>query len=93
MRLHQNEIEQIKDIVLKEFQDSTIYIFGSQLNPMKQGGDIDIFIIPQNRTNLLAKESKVKFLLENRLLKPIDILIHQDFNREIEQEALKGVLI
>ena len=93
MRLHQNEIEQIKDIVLKEFKDSTLYIFGSQLNPIKRGGDIDIFIIPQNRTNLLTKESKVKFLLENRLLKPIDILIHQDFNREIEQEALKGVLI
>jgi len=42
---------------------------------------------------LLTKGAKVKFVLEERLLKPIDILIHSDFNREIEQMALKGIKI
>jgi len=93
MRLHQNEIEQIRDTILDEFGTNEIYIFGSQLDSSRRGGDIDIFIVPKDRANLLTKESRVKFILEERLLKPIDILIHIDFSREIEQEALKGVKI
>ena len=93
MRLQQSEIAQIKETILREFGKSDIYIFGSQLNKNKRGGDIDIFIVPSSRDNLLNKESKVKFLLEERLLKPIDILIHSDFNKEIEQIALDGIKI
>jgi len=93
MRLQSNEIAQIKETILREFGKSDIYIFGSQLDRTKRGGDIDIFIIPQEQKELLSKESKVKFLLEERLLKPIDIIIHSDFDRLIEQEALRGVLI
>ncbi len=91
MRLQQNEIAQIKKVILKEFGKSEIYIFGSQLDKSKWGGDIDIFIIPQNREELHEKESKVKFFLEEKILKPIDILIHYDFNRDIEKEAIKGI--
>ena len=93
MRLQPSEIAQIREAILKEFGKSDIYIFGSQLDKSKRGGDIDIFVIPNSRDNLLNKESKVKFLLEERLLKPIDILIHSDFNREIEQIALDGIKI
>ena len=93
MRLQPNEIAQIKETILGEFGKSDIYIFGSQLDRTKRGGDIDIFIIPQEQKGLLTKESRVKFFLEDRFLKPIDIVIHSDFNRLIEQEALKGVLI
>ena len=93
MRLQQSEIAQIKEAILKEFGKSEIYIFGSQLDKSKKGGDIDIFIVPNSRDNLLNKESKVKFLLEERLFKPIDILIHSDFNKEIEQIALQGIKI
>ena len=90
MRLRQNEITQIKKTILKEFGKSDIYIFGSQLDNSKKGGDIDIFIIPQNRKELYKKESKAKFILEEILFKPIDILIHYDFSRDIEKEAIKG---
>ena len=93
MRLQPSEIAQIREAILKEFGKSEIYIFGSQLDKSKRGGDIDIFVVPSSRDNLLNKESKVKFLLEERLLKPIDILIHSDFNREIEQIALDGIKI
>jgi len=93
MRLKSNEIAQIKETILKEFGKSDIYIFGSQLNIDKRGGDIDIYIIPKERIELFQKESKVKFLLEQKLLKPIDILIYQDSNREIEKIAIKGVKI
>jgi len=93
MRLQPNEITKIREVISKEFGDSQIYIFGSQLDINKRGGDIDIFVIPQNRKELLTKGAKAKFILEERLLKPIDILIHSNFDREIEQIALKGIKI
>jgi len=94
MRLQSNEIAQIKETILREFGKSDIYIFGSRLDDKVRGGDIDIFIIPNKRSeNERTKKAKAIYYLEERLLKPIDIVIHSDFNRLIEQEALKGVLI
>ncbi|WP_457560413.1 nucleotidyltransferase family protein [Caminibacter sp.] len=93
MRLNNLEIEKIKKIILSEFKECEIYIFGSQLDNNKKGGDIDIFIIPKNRENLFRKKAMAKFFLEEELLRKIDIVIHSDFNREIEKEALRGIKI
>ena len=93
MRLTEKEIKTIKDIVLDVFGESEIRIFGSRLNENKKGGDIDIFVIPKNRENLFKKKIKAAAKLENLLFKPVDIVVHYDFNREIEKEALKGELI
>ncbi|HHH54374.1 MAG TPA: DUF1016 family protein, partial [Bacteroidetes bacterium] len=83
----------IQKIIKKYFGESQIYLFGSRLKQELKGGDIDIFIIPQNRDNLTQKSAKTKFWLEESLFKPIDILVHQNFDREIEKEALKGIKI
>jgi len=93
MRLKKQEIINIQTTIKKYFGESQIYIFGSRIKEHKKGGDIDIFIIPQNRNDLAKKSAKVKFWLEESLLKPIDIIIHQNFEREIEKEALKGIKI
>ena len=94
MRLTQKEIEIIKSTILNLFGEVKIYIFGSRLNDKVKGGDIDIFIIPKkNIQNQRLKKAKAIFSLEERLLKPIDIVIHKDFAKLIEQEALKGVEI
>jgi len=92
MRLESFEIETIKKIILEVFGESEIRIFGSRLEN-KKGGDIDIFVIPKNRDNLFRKRIKASAKLENLLFKPVDIVVHYDFNREIEKEALKGELI
>ena len=89
MRLTDNEIKTIKKVIFDIFGDSEIRIFGSRLID-KKGGDIDIFVIPKNRENLFAKKIKASAKLENLLFKPVDILVHYDFNRDIEKEALKG---
>ena len=68
MRLQPNEIAQIRETISKEFGESDIYIFGSQLDSSKRGGDIDIFIIPRSPKELLTKGARVKFFLEERLL-------------------------
>jgi len=90
MRLNNKETETIKDIILDIFGESEIRIFGSRLNENKKGGDIDIFVIPKNRENLFKKRIKAAAKLENLLFKPVDVIVHYDFDREIEKEALKG---
>ena len=92
MRLENFEIEVIKKVILEIFGESEIRIFGSRLKN-KKGGDIDIFVIPKNRDNLFRKRIKASAKLENLLFKPVDIVVHYDFNREIEKEALKGEII
>ena len=94
MRLNQNEIEIIKKTLFDIFGDIQIYIFGSRLDDNARGGDIDIFIIPKEKIkDERIKKAKATLYLEDKLLKPIDIIIHKDFNRLIEKEALKGVKI
>jgi predicted nucleotidyltransferase len=89
MRLTQKEIDTIKDMVSQNFINPIIYLFGSRVEDNKKGGDIDLFIISDN-SNYKAK-LKVSSKLEYLLNKPVDVVLHRDFKREIEQEAIKGV--
>jgi len=92
MRLKDRDIELIRKIVRKYFPNAKIYIFGSMLDDTKRGGDVDIFIITDEKITLSSK-SNIRFFLEDRLLRPVDLVFHKDFDREIEKEALKGVEI
>jgi len=92
MRLQKEEIELIKKVIKTYLKDAKIYIFGSRLDDLKKGGDVDIFIITKEKISLKL-EAKIKFLLEEELFKPVDLVFHKDFNRKIEKEALKGVEI
>ena len=92
IRLSDKEIEIIKNSITQIFGESEIYIFGSRLKE-KKGGDIDIFIIPKNRENLFEKKLKALVLLEKQLFKPVDLVVHKNFDRIIEKEALKGIKI
>ncbi len=92
MRLREKEVNIIKETVTDIFgKDSMIYLFGSRVNDNKKGGDVDLFIISRNN----SFENKIKTLvkLKRFLHKPVDIVLHRDFKRDIEQEALKGVKI
>jgi len=92
MRLQKEEIELIKKVIKTYLKDAKIYIFGSRLDDSKKGGDVDIFIITSEKVSL-GLEAKMKFLLEEELFKPVDLVFHKDFKRKIEKEALKGVEI
>ncbi len=89
VRLSEYEIKVIKNLIREIFGDSEIYIFGSRTNLNKKGGDIDIFIIPKQKSNLYRKKVKLVSKLEFILEKPVDILISKDKNREIERNILK----
>ncbi len=90
MRLEKNEIEVIISTVDNVFNRAEVFLFGSRLDNSKKGGDIDLFIIPQERTNLFEKNIKVLAKLERILHKPVDIVIHKNFERNIEKEILKS---
>ena len=96
MRLTPNEIIQIKRYTEEVFGiKSRVYLFGSRADDAKKGGDIDLFIEPEQITNAFEQEiqflTKLKFALGDQ---KIDVIIAKDSDRLIEQEARRtGVLL
>lgn len=89
MRLDDSEKEMILSVVYDVFGESEVRLFGSRLDPAKIGGDIDLFVIAKDRSNLFEKKIKTLSRLERLLCKPVDIVVHKRFDRAIEQEILK----
>lgn len=93
MRLKEKEKEIIKATLLDIFGISKIYLFGSRVDDSKKGGDIDLYIIIEKKNNLYEKKITALSKLERLLYKPVDLVIHKDFSRDIEKEALNGILL
>lgn len=93
MRLSTKEINLIKNKVKTIFGETVIYLFGSRIDDTKEGGDIDLYIIPNVKDDLFKKKIKIKTVLEDSLFKPIDIVVSKDKNRLIEKEAMKGMIL
>lgn len=93
MRLDKNDTNIILSTVESIFGNVKVYLFGSRLDEQKKGGDIDLFIVSEEKSNLFEKKIKVISKLERTLHKPIDIVLHKNFEREIEKEILKKSLL
>ncbi len=90
MRLTPRYIEVIKKYFKQFFQDGEIYLFGSRVNDSKKGGDIDLYFVLKDHSNLFEK--KIKFLSRvKRELgeQKIDIVFNTDNTRLIEKEAIR----
>ena len=88
MRLNQEYIDVIKDNFNRVFQKGEIYLFGSRVDDTKKGGDIDLYLVLEEKTDLFRK--KLKFLAKiKRVLgeQKIDIVFNIDDTRLIEREA------
>jgi len=48
-----------------------------------------LFIVTNDKTNLFEKKIKALAKLEQILHKPVDIVIHKNYARAIEQEIMK----
>ncbi len=91
VRLSEKEIEIIKNSAEEIFGKGTrVYLFGSRVYPEKKGGDIDLYIKPQNKENLFEK--RIKFIIklwEELGEQKIDVILEKDPARDIEKIALK----
>ncbi len=90
MRLSQYYIDTIKDKFYEFFQEGEIYLFGSRVDDSSRGGDIDLYLVLKDHSNLFKK--KIKFLSRvKRVLgeQKIDVVFNIDKERLIEQEAIK----
>jgi predicted nucleotidyltransferase len=90
IRLSDHYIKTIKSKFEEFFVNGEIYLFGSRVHANKKGGDIDLYLVLDDHTNLFEK--KLKFLSRiKRVLgeQKIDIVFNTDKNRLIEQEAMR----
>ncbi|MCK9225788.1 MAG: nucleotidyltransferase domain-containing protein [Candidatus Muirbacterium halophilum] len=90
MRLNNKYITVIKDNFKRVFECGEIYLFGSRVDDLKKGGDIDLYLV-LNDHNLLF-EKKIRFLagIKKELgEQKIDVIFNLDENRLVEQEAKK----
>ena len=95
IRLSENKIKKIKDTILHYFNGEhvDVYIFGSRIDPVKKGGDIDIMIkLEKSIFDKEKFEAKVKIL--SNLYKvlgerKIDLLIVDEPEKMIEKIALR----
>ncbi len=95
MRLTRQEIKAITSTFKEVFKSGQIYLFGSRVDDTQRGGDIDLYIITEEKENLTTK--KIDFLVKLKEKignQKIDVVLSRDTNRPIEQKAqMEGILL
>jgi len=72
MRLSEKEKKIILNLAKKYFGEKTkVFVFGSRLLD-KKGGDIDLYIEPENYS--IEKRGAFKFRIKEALFKPVDVV-------------------
>ena len=87
MRLSKKEVDVIKRKTTEVFGNCSVFLFGSRVDDAKKGGDIDLYVIPKEKTQTFQKKAKLQVMLEDTLFKPVDIVVSYDDTRLIEKEA------
>ena len=93
MRLHQTEIQTIKETILSLDENAEIYIFGSRTDQTLKGGDIDILVLSQSLS--FGDKLKIKqMIFEKMEEQKIDLIIARDTTSPFVRMAFKkGVRI
>jgi uncharacterized protein len=93
MRLHQTEIQAIKETILSLDENAEIYIFGSRTDQTLKGGDIDILVLSQSLS--FGDKLKIKqMIFEKMEEQKIDLIIARDTSSPFVRMAFKkGVQI
>ena len=76
MRLSTYEEKALKS-ALAGFEGD-VYVFGSRLDPNKQGGDIDILLKPKLRTDKYHLKTRVASCFERELEQSLDVVVFDD---------------
>ena len=83
MRLSKKEKKIILNLAKKYFGEKTkVFVFGSRLLD-KKGGDIDLYIEPENYS--IEKRGAFKFRIKEALFKPVDVVFDKKDIDELEE--------
>jgi hypothetical protein len=101
MRLTENQVESIKETFRTFFQEKDhIWLFGSRIDPLKKGGDIDLYVETHYQDTAIVAEKQIDFLVDLKRKigeQKIDLIINiltQNKSLSIYEEAKNtGVLI
>ncbi len=101
MRLTEVEKQSICEVFLKHYgKNDHIWLFGSRVDDMKKGGDIDFYIETEETNTKIALEKKLSFLSDLWTVlgeQKIDVvlnLINDNFTLPIYQQAkTQGILL
>jgi len=95
MRVKKVHIEFLKRSIEKYLSDASVYLFGSRVNDLLKGGDIDILVIGEKKlTGQEKRNIKIAFYKEFGVRK-IDIVSYQksDSSKFKELALLEGIQI
>ena len=56
MRISNKYVEVIKKYFYQFFKEGEIYLFGSRVDDSKKGGDIDLYLVVKEHSNLFEKK-------------------------------------
>lgn len=88
MRISEQEIALIKKLARQIFGKNTkVFLFGSRVDDQKKGGDIDLFITGDQKSNFTV-EHKIDFLVELKALigdQKIDVILDTESTRQKKQ--------
>jgi predicted nucleotidyltransferase len=88
MRISEEEITLIKKLARQIFGNGTkVFLFGSRVDDRKKGGDIDLFITGEQKSNYTVAH-KIDFLVELKSLigdQKIDVILDTESTRQKKQ--------
>lgn len=75
MRIEKEQLDFIENTLKNRFSDAVIYLFGSRADDTKRGGDIDLFLITNQKNSLRDKIHLLTQLESGGIQRKIDLII------------------
>ena len=88
MRLATEEQSVISDAIHQADADAMIYLFGSRVDDVAQGGDIDLLVLSK-RINLMTKLEILAQLHQTLGERKIDIAVYPDTTRPFPRMVMR----
>jgi len=91
MRLKPEQTQFIKSTIARHFgAEARVWLFGSRVDDGKRGGDVDLYVEPNNREDLFDRRLRCLGDLVDGLPYPVDLVVAEPgAPRAIDRIALK----
>jgi predicted nucleotidyltransferase len=95
LRLSAEVINVIQDAFLRVFEKGDLYLFGSRVDDSRKGGDIDLYVVADQQSQLGEKRIDVLTQIKQKIGdQRIDLVIDRGTKRPIDKIAMsEGVLL